>query len=190
MCVLQTQFVRLSKTLYSVFHGDEEEESLYRAVARVTSLLLRMEEAGRKLQENSPTKTAQTTPQTPPDPVHVTGDSDSVPTPSGGDCAHKSPESPSIYHKTSSGEPDTSPSDASPPSPPSTATSSPTGTSSSALDTPVDTPGDPQEDWSFSFEQILASLLNEPAVVRFFERTVNTSTLIEKARKNQLTDAH
>uniref|UniRef100_A0A3B4DPT5 TBC1 domain family member 8B n=1 Tax=Pygocentrus nattereri TaxID=42514 RepID=A0A3B4DPT5_PYGNA len=117
--IKQNQFVRLSKTLYSVFHGDEEEESLYRAVARVTSLLLRMEEVGRRL--------------------------------------------------------------------------SPTGTSSSALDTPVDSPGDPPaggEDWSFSFEQILASLLNEPAVVRFFERTVDTQALIENARRNQIRDTH
>uniref|UniRef100_W5KBD6 TBC1 domain family member 8B n=1 Tax=Astyanax mexicanus TaxID=7994 RepID=W5KBD6_ASTMX len=121
--IKQTQFVRLSKTLYSVFHGDDEEESLYRAVARVTSLLLRMEEVG----------------------------------------------------------------------PTSTTTSSPTGTSSSAIDTPADTPGDASaagEDWSFSFEQILASLLNEPAVVRFFERTIDAHTLIENARRNQLRDTH
>uniref|UniRef100_A0AAR2IVQ0 TBC1 domain family member 8B n=1 Tax=Pygocentrus nattereri TaxID=42514 RepID=A0AAR2IVQ0_PYGNA len=182
VCVLQNQFVRLSKTLYSVFHGDEEEESLYRAVARVTSLLLRMEEVGRRLQETSPTKSPQTspqiTPQTTPDPIQSTAGSDSAPTsltpdpcsPTGGDSSPKSPPP----------DPDSSPSDTSPrspTSPTSSATSSPTGTSSSALDTPVDSPGDPPaggEDWSFSFEQILASLLNEPAVVRFFERTVDT----------------
>uniref|UniRef100_A0A4W4FA92 TBC1 domain family member 8B n=1 Tax=Electrophorus electricus TaxID=8005 RepID=A0A4W4FA92_ELEEL len=121
----QTQFICLSKTLYSVFHGDEEEEHLYCAVARVTSLLLRMEEVGRKLH----------TPET-----------------------------------------------------------SPTGTHSSTLDTPSDTPGDPPSpaaggDWSFSFEQILASLLNEPTVVRFFEQTVDADTLIEYARSAQLRDA-
>ncbi|XP_072532743.1 TBC1 domain family member 8B isoform X2 [Salminus brasiliensis] len=183
--IKQTQFVRLSKTLYSVFHGDEEEESLYRAVARVTSLLLRMEEVGRRLQDNSPTKTPQTnpntTPQTNPD---TPADSDSAPTPltpepcSGGDHSPNTPP-----------PPDSSPSDTSPPS---TATSSPTGTSSSAIDTPVETPGDSStagEDWSFSFEQILASLLNEPAVVRFFERTVDAHKLIENARRNQLRDA-
>uniref|UniRef100_A0A8C1MLZ0 TBC1 domain family member 8B n=1 Tax=Cyprinus carpio TaxID=7962 RepID=A0A8C1MLZ0_CYPCA len=104
----QVQFIGLTKTLYGVFHGTEEEESLYRAVARVTSLLLRMEEVGRKLQESSLQKT------------------------------------------------------------------SPTGTSSPVLDTPTDTPSSPSAvrdgNWSFSFEQILASLLNEPSVVRFFER--------------------
>uniref|UniRef100_A0AAR2JT13 TBC1 domain family member 8B n=1 Tax=Pygocentrus nattereri TaxID=42514 RepID=A0AAR2JT13_PYGNA len=198
VCVLQNQFVRLSKTLYSVFHGDEEEESLYRAVARVTSLLLRMEEVGRRLQETSPTKSPQTspqiTPQTTPDPIQSTAGSDSAPTsltpdpcsPTGGDSSPKSPPP----------DPDSSPSDTSPrspTSPTSSATSSPTGTSSSALDTPVDSPGDPPaggEDWSFSFEQILASLLNEPAVVRFFERTVDTQALIENARRNQIRDTH
>uniref|UniRef100_A0A673L704 TBC1 domain family member 8B n=1 Tax=Sinocyclocheilus rhinocerous TaxID=307959 RepID=A0A673L704_9TELE len=118
----QVQFIGLTKTLYGVFHGDEEEESLYRAVARVTSLLLRMEEVGRKLQESSPQKTS---------PV---------------------------------------------------------------LDTPTDTPSSPSTvrdgDWSFSFEQILASLLNEPSVVRFFERAIDTDSLIAHARKNQLKDAH
>uniref|UniRef100_A0A8B9HEK0 TBC1 domain family member 8B n=1 Tax=Astyanax mexicanus TaxID=7994 RepID=A0A8B9HEK0_ASTMX len=189
--VLQTQFVRLSKTLYSVFHGDDEEESLYRAVARVTSLLLRMEEVGRRLQDNSPTKTPQTTPQTPPQ-TNPDTPADSAPTPltpepsSGGDHSPKSPQP----------DPDFSPSDTShtlPTSPTSTTTSSPTGTSSSAIDTPADTPGDASaagEDWSFSFEQILASLLNEPAVVRFFERTIDAHTLIENARRNQLRDTH
>ncbi|TUR04354.1 TBC1 domain family member 8B [Bagarius yarrelli] len=49
----------------------------------------------------------------------------------------------------------------------SSATSSPTETGSSAKTTPPDTPSpsDGGGDWSFSFEQILASLLNEPSVV-------------------------
>uniref|UniRef100_A0A4W4F7U3 TBC1 domain family member 8B n=1 Tax=Electrophorus electricus TaxID=8005 RepID=A0A4W4F7U3_ELEEL len=113
----QTQFICLSKTLYSVFHGDEEEEHLYCAVARVTSLLLRMEEVGRKLQENSLEQSPAPTSHTPET------------------C------------------------------------------------TPTES-----EDWSFSFEQILASLLNEPTVVRFFEQTVDADTLIEYARSAQLRD--
>uniref|UniRef100_A0A8C1UEI9 TBC1 domain family member 8B n=1 Tax=Cyprinus carpio TaxID=7962 RepID=A0A8C1UEI9_CYPCA len=145
----QVQFIGLTKTLYGVFHGTEEEESLYRAVARVTSLLLRMEEVGRKLQESSlPQETA---------PSH----SDITPTST---------------------------------SRPSTPTSSPTGTSSPVLDTPTDTPSSPSAvrdgNWSFSFEQILASLLNEPSVVRFFERAVDTDSLIAHACKNQLKVAH
>uniref|UniRef100_A0A8C1KPZ2 TBC1 domain family member 8B n=1 Tax=Cyprinus carpio TaxID=7962 RepID=A0A8C1KPZ2_CYPCA len=137
----QVQFIGLTKTLYGVFHGDEEEESLYRAVARVTSLLLRMEEVGRKLQESSPQKMPQNTP-------------------------------------TSTAQPETSP----------------TLPTSDQPDSPVNTPSSPSTlrdgDWSFSFEQILASLLNEPSVVRFFERAIDTDSLIAHARKNQLKDAH
>uniref|UniRef100_A0A672LTA5 TBC1 domain family member 8B n=1 Tax=Sinocyclocheilus grahami TaxID=75366 RepID=A0A672LTA5_SINGR len=151
----QVQFIGLTKTLYGVFHGNEEEESLYRAVARVTSLLLRMEEVGRKLQESD------------------------------------QPESQANQQETAPSHSDITPTSTSRPSTP---TSSPTGTSSPVLDTPTDTPSSPSAvrdgDWSFSFEQILASLLNEPSVVRFFERAIDTDSLIGHARKNQLKDAH
>uniref|UniRef100_A0A672LJH0 TBC1 domain family member 8B n=1 Tax=Sinocyclocheilus grahami TaxID=75366 RepID=A0A672LJH0_SINGR len=160
----QVQFIGLTKTLYGVFHGNEEEESLYRAVARVTSLLLRMEEVGRKLQESSPQKTPQSTPTS---------------------------TSQANQQETAPSHSDITPTSTSRPSTP---TSSPTGTSSPVLDTPTDTPSSPSAvrdgDWSFSFEQILASLLNEPSVVRFFERAIDTDSLIGHARKNQLKDAH
>ncbi|KAK1788099.1 hypothetical protein P4O66_015960, partial [Electrophorus voltai] len=206
----QTQFICLSKTLYSVFHGDEEEEHLYCAVARVTSLLLRMEEVGRKLQENSPTKTPPTTTQSPaPTPAAEqspaptpgleqspapTSHTPETCTPTESEGTTKTPDSPPGCAGISPVHPDTSPSDTNPTSTTSTATSSPTGTHSSTLDTPSDTPGDPPSpaaggDWSFSFEQILASLLNEPTVVRFFEQTVDADTLIEYARSAQLRDA-
>uniref|UniRef100_A0A8C2F822 TBC1 domain family member 8B n=1 Tax=Cyprinus carpio TaxID=7962 RepID=A0A8C2F822_CYPCA len=167
----QVQFIGLTKTLYGVFHGDEEEESLYRAVARVTSLLLRMEEVGRKLQESSPQKMPQNTPTS-------TGEGDQ-------------PDSPVSQQETAPSHSDITPTSTSRPSTP---TSSPTGTSSPMLDTPTDTPSSPSAvrdgDWSFSFEQILASLLNEPSVVRFFERAIDTDSLIAHARKNQLKVAH
>ncbi|XP_051530459.1 TBC1 domain family member 8B isoform X2 [Myxocyprinus asiaticus] len=190
----QVQFIGLTKTLYAVFHGDEKEESLYRAVARVTSLLLRMEEVGRKLQESSPLKTPQTTAQTTPTSSHSTAQPEvSPPSPTSPEteCAHGPPESPVSLRETAPSHSDITPNSTSRPSTP---TSSPTGTSSPALDTPIDTPSSPSavrdEDWSFSFEQILASLLNEPSVVRFFERAVDTDALIAYARKNQLKDAH
>uniref|UniRef100_A0A8C3AGW3 TBC1 domain family member 8B n=1 Tax=Cyclopterus lumpus TaxID=8103 RepID=A0A8C3AGW3_CYCLU len=107
----QTQFIQFSKTLYNIFHGDPEEESLYRAVAHVTSLLLRMEEVGRRLQE---------------------------------------------------------------PSSPSESTKPDAGTDLTEIE------------WSFSFEQVLASLLNEPTVVRFFERPVDVQTKLGQARVSQL----
>uniref|UniRef100_A0A665URN8 TBC1 domain family member 8B n=1 Tax=Echeneis naucrates TaxID=173247 RepID=A0A665URN8_ECHNA len=112
----QTQFIQFSKTLYNIFHGDPEEESLYRAVAHVTSLLLRMEEVGRRLQE----------PSSPPDFAKLA--------------------SPSAAEESSTEE----------------------------------------VQWSFSFEQVLASLLNEPAIVSFFERPVDIQTKLGQAKVAQL----
>lgn len=55
----------------------------------------------------------------------------------------------------------------------------------------TDDPGAPisssvSEGWSFAFEQILASLLNEPALVRFFEKPVDVRAKLEKAKATQL----
>ena len=78
------------------------------------------------------------------------------------------------------------------------APSSPEGTSdgasSSTLETePANTPSEhtappsPQGlDWSFSFEQVLASLLNEPVLVRFFEKPVDIRNLLVRAKRDQL----
>uniref|UniRef100_A0A672JK82 TBC1 domain family member 8B n=1 Tax=Salarias fasciatus TaxID=181472 RepID=A0A672JK82_SALFA len=126
----QTQFIQFSKTLYNIFHGDPEEESLYRAVAHVTSLLLRMEEVGRRLQE-------------PSSPPATTAAADTA--------ATSAEESPTEEASTTPG-------------------SSNTSGSQDSQDAGSDPP---ETEWSFSFEQVLASLLNEPAIVNFFERPVD-----------------
>lgn len=41
-------------------------------------------------------------------------------------------------------------------------------------------------EWSFSFEQVLASLLNEPAVVTFFERPIDFHSKLGQAKVAQL----
>ncbi|XP_015447150.1 TBC1 domain family member 8B isoform X3 [Pteropus alecto] len=126
----QSQFIQFSKTLYNLFHGDPEEESLYQAIAVVTSLLLRMEEVGRKL--HSPTSSAK-------------GLSGTV-------CASGGPSE---------------------------------GKTESSLDKdPSLLKEEPQ--WSFAFEQILASLLNEPALVRFFEKPIDVKAKLENAKTSQL----
>uniref|UniRef100_A0A8C2F3U7 TBC1 domain family member 8B n=1 Tax=Cyprinus carpio TaxID=7962 RepID=A0A8C2F3U7_CYPCA len=149
----QVQFIGLTKTLYGVFHGDEEEESLYRAVARVTSLLLRMEEVGRKLQESSPQKMPQNTPtstaQPETSPTLPTSPETETLTEGEGD----QPDSPVSQQETAPSHSDITPTSTSRPSTPTSNTPS----SPSAVR---------DGDWSFSFEQILASLLNEPSVVR------------------------
>lgn len=49
-------------------------------------------------------------------------------------------------------------------------------------------PSSPREEhqWSFAFEQILASLLNEPALVKFFERPLDLKANLENAKSSQL----
>ncbi|XP_061454946.1 TBC1 domain family member 8B isoform X2 [Rhineura floridana] len=132
----QSQFIQFSKTMFNLFHGDPEEELLYRAIATVTSLLLKMEEVGRKLQSpTSPAKSA--TPST----------------------------------SASSTEDGSKPLEAQPA--PQTASSGPRSPSKA-------------DEWSFAFEQILASLLNEPALVRFFEKPVDVKAKLENAKGSQL----
>ncbi|XP_029547468.1 TBC1 domain family member 8B isoform X1 [Salmo trutta] len=139
----QAQFIQFSKTLYNLFHGDPEEESLYRAVARVTSLLLRMEEVGRRLQE--PTSPQKST--TSPTQAALEGallDREACSTP------ERSSDTPSATITLEAGS-------------------------------------IPQEvEWSFAFEQILASLLNEPVLVRFFERPVDIQARLDHAKGAQL----
>uniref|UniRef100_H2U7T1 TBC1 domain family member 8B n=1 Tax=Takifugu rubripes TaxID=31033 RepID=H2U7T1_TAKRU len=140
----QAQFIQFTKTLYNIFHGDPEEESLYRAVAHVTSLLLRMEEVGRRLQEpSSPNESCQ---------------------PANAAAAEQEEESPS---KETSSTPESS--------------------KTSSSNNSQDNGSEPSEmEWSFSFEQVLASLLNEPAVVTFFERPIDFHAKLGQAKVAQL----
>lgn len=149
----QTQFIQFSKTLYNIFHGDPEEESLYRAVAHVTSLLLRMEEVGRRLQEpSSPLESAN-----PPNNTTATATAAAT---------------------TSEEEDEPSPKEVS-----TTPESSGTSSSNNSQDRGSELS---EMEWSFSFEQVLASLLNEPAIVSFFERPIDIQTKLGIAKGAQL----
>ncbi|KAG8008317.1 TBC1 domain family member 8B [Nibea albiflora] len=147
----QTQFIQFSKTLYNIFHGDPDEESLYRAVAHVTSLLLRMEEVGRRLQE-------------PSSPPESTKSADSPPAGAAAAAAAV----------------------AAPEESPSTEEASTTPESSGSHNSQEAAPDLSEIEWSFSFEQVLASLLNEPALVTFFERPVDVQTKLAQAKVAQL----
>lgn len=108
---------------------------MYRAIAVVTSLLLKMEEVGRRLQSPmSPVKS----------PVAVTEMAAEVP-------RERQEESSSEQTE---------------------------GSRAQSLGG--------NHEWSFAFEQILASLLNEPAFVRFFEKPHDIKTKIESAKNLQL----
>ncbi|XP_058704025.1 TBC1 domain family member 8B isoform X1 [Poecile atricapillus] len=131
----QFQFIQFSKTLYNLFHGDPEEELLYQTIAAVTSLLLKMEEVGRRLQSPiSPVKS----------PVNVTEMAAEVP-------GERQEESSSEQTESSRAQ---------------------------SLEG--------NHEWSFAFEQILASLLNEPAFVRFFEKPHDIKAKIGTAKNLQL----
>nr|XP_033801772.1 TBC1 domain family member 8B isoform X2 [Geotrypetes seraphini] len=132
----QSHFIQFSKTLYNLFHGDPEEELLYQAIAAVTSLLLKMEEVGRKLQS----------PNLPDKHKPVIADS-------GAEAIDQTQENNATQH-----------------------------------DNKARSQLSPKEDheWSFAFEQILASLLNEPAVVRFFEKPTDIKAKLEHAKSSQL----
>ncbi|KAG6937134.1 TBC1 domain family member 8B [Chelydra serpentina] len=132
----QFQFIQFSKTLYNLFHGDPEEELLYWAIATVTSLLLKMEEVGRRLQ--SPTSAAKS----PASAAESSTDSQNTP---------KKDSVPQQTERRS-----------------------------------VQSPRRDDHEWSFAFEQILASLLNEPALVRFFEKPLDIRAKVEKAKTSQL----
>lgn len=45
----------------------------------------------------------------------------------------------------------------------------------------------PDEDWSISFEQLLASLLTEPSLVDYFERIYDTTDAVAALRNRRLT---
>uniref|UniRef100_A0A3P8P0N4 TBC1 domain family member 8B n=1 Tax=Astatotilapia calliptera TaxID=8154 RepID=A0A3P8P0N4_ASTCA len=107
------------------------------AVAHVTSLLLRMEEVGRRLLE----------PSSPPE--------------------SKKPANTTAGEESSTEESSTTPE------------SSDTSSSHNSQDLS-------ETEWSFSFEQVLASLLNEPAIVSFFERPVDIQMKLGQAKVAQL----
>ncbi|XP_015263876.1 PREDICTED: TBC1 domain family member 8B [Gekko japonicus] len=132
----QSQFIQLSNTLYNLFHGDPEEELLYHAIATVTSLLLKMEEVGRKL--HSPTGPARST---------------APPAASAGTENGSEPQETRPAQQTDRAGPQS--------------------------------PRRADGEWSFAFEQILASLLNEPALVRFFEKPVDIRAMLENAKAAQ-----
>ncbi|XP_047226467.1 TBC1 domain family member 8 [Girardinichthys multiradiatus] len=46
----QREFIQFCKTLYSMFHGEPEENDLFQAIAKVTSLVLQIGEAGHRKQ--------------------------------------------------------------------------------------------------------------------------------------------
>ncbi|XP_048453942.1 TBC1 domain family member 8-like [Rhincodon typus] len=133
----QREFIQFCKTLYSMFREDPEENSLYQAIATVTTLLLQIGEAGQKIRSSGsisklPASSKETEVLTPTNTASAPSE--------GVDMGLKNNPPPS-----QSGE----------------------------------------DDWSVSFEQILASLLTEQCLVNFFERSVAVKSKLLHAKANQ-----
>lgn len=54
------------------------------------------------------------------------------------------------------------------------------------LDRTISQPPKENTEWSFAFEQILASLLNEPSLVRFFEKPTELKAKLQSAKTSQI----
>ncbi|XP_048190201.1 TBC1 domain family member 9B isoform X3 [Perognathus longimembris pacificus] len=203
----QEQFIELCKTLYTMFSEDPAEQALYHAIATVASLLLRIGEVGKRFSaaarpppragEDAEPEPAAGDPQaraggdahagkaapgSPPAGEGGRGEGRGSPSqpasqPASDDEA-KDDLSMSSYSVVSAGslpgeDPDPDPAgedaDADPArSPAARPRARPAGT--------VDA------DWSISFEQILASVLTEAALVDFFEKRADIAPKIREQK--------
>ncbi|XP_027865430.1 LOW QUALITY PROTEIN: TBC1 domain family member 9B [Xiphophorus couchianus] len=164
----QEQFIELCKTLYNMFSEEPSEQQLYHAIATVASLLLRIGEVGKKFGNGA--KKAEAPPPIPPGeegPGEGTSTDAQV-------CraladAQLEPPAPPSDEETKD---DTSVSSFS-------VVSSGSLQCEDIADDTVLVSGEERRgsaldaDWSITFEQVLASLLTEPALVEYFERKMD-----------------
>lgn len=156
----QRQFIQLCKTLYDIFHELPEEQELYHALATVGTLLLQIGEVGKRFSTSS----SQSVPS--PD-VEVAS-----PVGSQGSEGDRSADALSKLSLESSTE------------------NQDVNSSRDSSDTvnKEKKPSGAEVDsaWSISFEQYLASMLTEPALVKYFEQRVDLTPVIEKFRNRRL----
>uniref|UniRef100_A0A8B9GYX7 TBC1 domain family member 9 n=1 Tax=Astyanax mexicanus TaxID=7994 RepID=A0A8B9GYX7_ASTMX len=166
----QEQFIELCKTLYNMFSEDPLEQELYHAIATVASLLLRIGEVGKKFTNNGSKKSEL---QAPAAEEAVEKDDSSGEAGSGQSLVSKALAEAQLENTTppANGSDEEAKDD--------TSISSYSVVSAGSLqceDIADDTvligsaSGGMDGDWSISFEQVLASLLTEPALVNYFEK--------------------
>ncbi|KAM7380087.1 hypothetical protein PAMP_003406 [Pampus punctatissimus] len=125
----QREFIQFCKTLYSMFHGDPEENDLFQAIATVTSLVLQIGEAGHRGHHRSGSE--------------VTGQDEVT-------RANTEDRRSSVSNTRVS-----------------------------------DGSATPENEWTISYAQILASLLTEQALVNFLEKPVDLTAKIAAAKEKQ-----
>ncbi|XP_043982523.1 TBC1 domain family member 9B isoform X1 [Gambusia affinis] len=162
----QEQFIELCKTLYNMFSEEPSEQQLYHAIATVASLLLRIGEVGKKFGNGA--KKAEAPPPARPG-EEGPGEGTSTDAQVCQALADAQLEPPTSDEETKD---DTSVSSFS-------VVSSGSLQCEDIADDTVLVSGEERRgsaldaDWSITFEQVLASLLTEPALVEYFERKMD-----------------
>ncbi|XP_029283098.1 TBC1 domain family member 9B isoform X2 [Cottoperca gobio] len=164
----QEQFIDVCKTLYNMFSEEPQEQQLYHAIATVASLLLRIGEVGKKFNNGSKKSDPATAQAPPPDPQRQGGAGEAQVCRALAD-AQLEPAAAQTSDEEARDD---------------TSVSSYSVVSTGSLqcedigdDTVLIGGGESRRrgsvldvDWSITFEQVLASLLTEPALVDYFER--------------------
>uniref|UniRef100_A0A4W6EY44 TBC1 domain family member 9 n=1 Tax=Lates calcarifer TaxID=8187 RepID=A0A4W6EY44_LATCA len=195
----QSQFIELCKTLYSMFSEDVAEQELYHATATVTSLLLEMGEVGKLFSSSSSSRKDHNMEGLENKPSPYIKLEDSSPKDTGtssamliSDDETKDDTSMSSYSVLSAGShemdeklqcediaDDT------------VLVRSDSGTngersnrphSSGPLDRGLPHSTSIDKDWAITFEQFLASVLTEQALVHYFEKPVEVAARITNAK--------
>ncbi|XP_014851131.1 PREDICTED: TBC1 domain family member 9B [Poecilia mexicana] len=186
----QEQFIELCKTLYNMFSEEPSEQQLYHAIATVASLLLRIGEVGKKFGNGA--KKVEAPPPAPPG-MEGPGEGTSTDAQVCQALADAQLEPPALLTSDEETKDDTS-------------VSSFSVVSSSSLqcediaDDTVLVSGEERRgsaldaDWTITFEQVLASLLTEPALVEYFERKMDiqakmAACKVQRAVERQISSA-
>uniref|UniRef100_A0A3B3SSU2 TBC1 domain family member 9 n=1 Tax=Paramormyrops kingsleyae TaxID=1676925 RepID=A0A3B3SSU2_9TELE len=186
LCSAQGQFIELCKTLYSMFSEDPAEQDLYHATATVTSLLLEIGEVSKQFCSPTAGEVERHCLQELEfgNPLEEVGLDDSSPKGVGlssvtlvSDDEAKDDASVSSYSVLSSGSQEMEPK---------------LRCEDIADDTvlvrkghlgdSLPQPTFPDRDWAISFDQLLASVLNQPALVLYFEKPMDLMARISNAK--------
>ncbi|MEQ2195945.1 hypothetical protein XENOCAPTIV_020884, partial [Xenoophorus captivus] len=188
----QEQFIELCKTLYNMFSEEPSEQELYHAIATVASLLLRIGEVGKRFGNGNKKSETQAQP-----PAHQgeegPGEGTSAEAQVCRALADAQLEPPTQQTSDEETKDDTSVSSYS-------VVSSGSLQCEDIADDTVLVSGEQRRgsaldaDWSITFEQVLASLLTEPALVEYFERKMDIQAKIaackaQRAVERQISSA-
>ncbi|XP_023698740.1 TBC1 domain family member 9B isoform X1 [Paramormyrops kingsleyae] len=184
----QEQFIELCKTLYNMFSEDPLEQELYHAIATVASLLLRIGEVGKKFTNNGAKRSEGQCTTSPvsnvaqPGKEELAGESSSREAQVTKALAEAQLDVTLLPSSEEEVKDDTSVSSYS------LVSAGSLQCEDIADDTVLIGCGDqyrgscPDGDWSITFEQVLASLLTEPALVDYFEKKYDLRARVAACR--------